>query len=57
MTSLASRPSTHAEGGQTLIGQRVLAAVEAAVRTERVGELELHGFARPVVVYEVLRQQ
>jgi adenylate cyclase len=57
VTSLASRLSTHAEAGQILIGQRVFAAVEEAVETARVGELDLQGFARPVVAYEVLRQR
>jgi class 3 adenylate cyclase len=57
VTNLASRLSTHAGGGQILIGQRVFAAVEEAVEAARVGELDLHGFARPVVAYEVLRQR
>jgi class 3 adenylate cyclase/putative methionine-R-sulfoxide reductase with GAF domain len=52
-TNLASRLSTHAEPGQTLISQRVFAAVEDAVEAEPVGELELKGFGRPVVAYEV----
>jgi class 3 adenylate cyclase/putative methionine-R-sulfoxide reductase with GAF domain len=52
-TNLASRLSTHAEPGQTLISQRVYAAVEDAVEAEEVGELELKGFGRPVVAYEV----
>jgi class 3 adenylate cyclase/putative methionine-R-sulfoxide reductase with GAF domain len=55
VTNLASRLSTHADGGQILVGQRVFAAVEGAVETRPVGELDLHGFARPVVAYEVLR--
>jgi adenylate cyclase len=57
VTNLASRLSTHAGGGQTLIGQRAFAAVEEAVETAHVGELDLHGFARPIVAYEVLRQR
>jgi class 3 adenylate cyclase/putative methionine-R-sulfoxide reductase with GAF domain len=56
VTNLASRLSTQAGGGQILIGQRVFAAVEEVVETMRVGELDLQGFARPVVAYEVLRQ-
>jgi GAF domain-containing protein len=57
-TSLASRLSTQAEPGQTLISQRVFAAVEEQVEAEPVGDLELKGFARPVGAYEVraLRQ-
>ena len=52
-TSLASRLSDQAKPGQTLISTRVYAAVEDKVLAERVGELELKGFGRPVVVYEV----
>jgi class 3 adenylate cyclase/putative methionine-R-sulfoxide reductase with GAF domain len=54
-TNLASRLSTHASPGQTLIGQRVFAATEGAVETTPVGSLELKGFGRPVVAYEVRR--
>jgi adenylate cyclase len=54
VTNLASRLSTHAEPGQTLIAQRVFAAVEEQVEAEPVGELELKGFGRPVVAYEVV---
>ncbi len=53
VTNLASRLSTHAQAGQTLISQRVLAVVEDAVDTQPVGELELKGFVRPVAAYEV----
>jgi class 3 adenylate cyclase/putative methionine-R-sulfoxide reductase with GAF domain len=54
-TNLASRLSIHASAGQTLIGQRVFAATEEAVETTPVGSLELKGFGRPVVAYEVRR--
>ena len=59
VTNLASRLSTHAAGGQTLIGQRVHAAVEELVDAAPAGELELKGFGRPVTAYEVrgLREQ
>jgi class 3 adenylate cyclase len=53
VVNLASRLSTQAEPGQILIAQRVYAAVEHAVGAEPVGELELRGFGRPVVAYEV----
>src|SRR5262249_25275173 len=53
VTNLASRLSTRAEAGQTLISQRILAAVEDAVDAEPVGELELKGFGRPVAAYAV----
>jgi class 3 adenylate cyclase len=53
VTNLASRLSTRATGGQTLIGQRVFAAVEEAVDSAPVGELELKGFGRAIPAYEV----
>jgi class 3 adenylate cyclase len=53
VTNLASRLSTHAEPGQTLISQRVFAAVEETVDAQPVGELELKGFGRPVAAYAV----
>jgi class 3 adenylate cyclase len=52
VTNLASRLSTRAEAGQTLISQRVFAAVEGAVDAQPVGEIELKGFGRPVAAYE-----
>jgi class 3 adenylate cyclase/putative methionine-R-sulfoxide reductase with GAF domain len=56
VANLASRLSSKANGGQILIGPRVFAAVEEAAETACVGELDLQGFVRPVVAYEVLRQ-
>jgi class 3 adenylate cyclase/putative methionine-R-sulfoxide reductase with GAF domain len=53
--NLASRLCTHASPGQTLIGQRVFAATEETVETRPVGSLDLKGFGRPVVAYEVRR--
>jgi class 3 adenylate cyclase len=53
VTNLASRLSTHASAGQTLIGQRVFGAVEEAVDASPVGELELRGFGRAITAYEV----
>jgi class 3 adenylate cyclase/putative methionine-R-sulfoxide reductase with GAF domain len=53
VTNLASRLSTKAEPGQTLISQRLHAAVEDAVDALPVGEVELKGFARPVAAYAV----
>jgi len=52
-TSLASRLSTEAKTGQTLISQRVHAAVEEEILAEPVGELTLKGFGRPVLAHEV----
>jgi len=53
VTNLASRLSTVAEAGQTLIGQRVFGAVEGAVDAVPVGDLDLKGFGRPIAAYEV----
>jgi class 3 adenylate cyclase len=56
-TNLAARLCAHASDGQTLIGQRVFAATEEAVDTKPVGSLELKGFGRPMVAYEVRRMR
>jgi class 3 adenylate cyclase len=53
VTNLASRLSTNAGAGQILVGPRVFSAVEDAVETAPMGELELKGFARPQTAYEV----
>ena len=53
VTNLASRLSSAAEPGQTLISQRVYAAVEESVDAHQVGELELKGFGRPMPAFEV----
>jgi adenylate cyclase len=50
---LASRLSTAAEPGQVLISQRLHAAVEDAVIAEPLGALQLKGFSRPIVAYNV----
>lgn len=55
VANLASRLSTHAAGGQILIGPHVFAAVAEAVETAPLGELELKGFGRPITAHEVLR--
>jgi class 3 adenylate cyclase len=53
VTNLASRLSSHAQVGQTLVGQRVYGAVEEAIDAAGIGELELKGFGRPISAYEV----
>jgi class 3 adenylate cyclase len=53
VTNLASRLSTRAAPGQIFISQRVYAAVEGSIEAKPAGELELRGFGRPVVAYEV----
>ena len=53
VTNLAARLCGEAAGGQILISQRVLAAVDDHADAQPVGELELKGFGRPVSAYEV----
>jgi class 3 adenylate cyclase len=53
VVNLASRLSTHATGGQILVGPRVHAAIEHGVKTVPVGEVQLKGFGRPIQLYEV----
>jgi len=53
VTNLASRLSTRAGPGETLISQRVYAAADEVIDAEPVGELALKGFARPVVAFAV----
>ena len=53
VTSLASRLSTSAAGGQILVGQRVFAAADDSLEASPVGELELKGFGRTIPAYEI----
>ena len=53
VTSLASRLSTRARGGQVLIGPRVFAATDEEIDATAVGDLDLKGFARAIPAYEV----
>ena len=55
VTNLASRLSTHAAMGQTLVNQRVLAEIEDVVDASPVGEIELKGFRDAMVVHEIRR--
>jgi adenylate cyclase len=50
---LASRLSDAAAPGEILLSQRLNAAVEDAVSTEAVAELNLKGFSRPVQTFRV----
>ena len=54
VTNLASRLCDAAKAGQILVSPRVHAAVEALVVSNEVGELQLKGFSRPVIAYEIL---
>jgi adenylate cyclase len=55
VTNLASRLCGEAKPGQILIPQRLLGSVEDLVDAESVGELQLKGFHRPVIAYNILR--
>jgi adenylate cyclase len=54
VTNLAARLCDEADGGQILVSQRVLSAVEVLVEAEMVGELSLKGFSRPIPVYNII---
>jgi class 3 adenylate cyclase/HAMP domain-containing protein len=51
--NLAARLCAEARGGQTLVSERVLKAVEGFVESEPAGELALKGFSRPVLVWNI----
>ena len=53
VTNMASRLCGEAKPGQILVSQRFLSAVEDLVEAESVGRLELKGFHRPVVAYNI----
>ena len=53
VTNLAFRLCAEASPGQTLISQRIYAAVTDLVEAKEVGPLQLKGFHRPVVAYEI----
>ena len=55
VVNLASRLCDEARAGQVLISQPAYGEVEDAVAAERIPELTLKGFARPVPAYNVLR--
>jgi class 3 adenylate cyclase len=54
VTNLAQRLSAEAKPGQILVSQRVSAATEGAVDSERLDELTLKGYSRPVTAYSVI---
>jgi class 3 adenylate cyclase len=53
VTNLAFRLCTEAAPGQILVSQRIYAAVTDLVEAKEVGPLQLKGFHRPVVAYEI----
>ena len=55
VTNLAARLCGEAKGGQILVAQRVVAAVENMIDVEDIGGLALKGLQRPVQTYNVLK--
>ncbi len=55
VTNLAARLCGEAKGGQILVAQRVVAAVEDMIEVEDIGGLVLKGLQRPVQTYNVLK--
>jgi class 3 adenylate cyclase len=54
VTNLAFRLCAEASPGQILISQRIYAAVADLVDAKDVGPLQLKGFHRPIVAYEIV---
>ena len=48
VTNLAARLCQHAKAGEIIVSQRAYAEVSDTFATEDMGELTLHGFARPM---------
>jgi adenylate cyclase len=55
VTNLAARLCGVATGGQILVSQRLLGAVEALAEAELIGEFSFKGFSRTVPTFNVLR--
>ncbi len=55
VTNLAARLSAEAKGGQILVTQRVHALVDDLIEAEPVGDVQLKGFVKSVVAYNVVR--
>jgi class 3 adenylate cyclase len=54
VTNLAARLCDAAEGGKMLVSQRVHAGVEHLVLSTELRDLQLKGFSRPTIAYEIL---
>jgi adenylate cyclase len=54
VTNLSARLCGEARGGETLLSQRVIAALDGALQVEPVAELVLKGFQRPVAAFRLL---
>jgi class 3 adenylate cyclase len=53
VTNLAARLCQHAKAGEIIVSQRVFAEVSETFSTEDLGELSLHGFARPMRAFRL----
>ena len=54
VTNLAARLCQGAKAGEIIVSQRVYAEVSETYATEDLGDLTLHGFARPMRAYRLL---
>jgi class 3 adenylate cyclase len=52
--NLSARVCDIAEGGQILVTNRVLAAIEDRVDARALGDIDFKGIARPVPTFEVV---
>jgi adenylate cyclase len=53
--NLAARLCAEAKDGQILVSSRIAGAVEAVVKLEDLGNLELKGLRRPVAAFNVVQ--
>jgi class 3 adenylate cyclase len=53
IVNLAARLCAEARDGQILVSQRVQAAIESILKTERLPDLDLKGLPRPVPVFNI----
>ena len=54
VTNLSARLSSLAKAGQILVSQRVMAGAEEVAVGRSLGPLELRGFSKPLVAYEIV---
>jgi GAF domain-containing protein len=54
VTNLSARLSAYATAGQILVSQRVMVGAEDVALGREVGPLELRGFSKPLVAYEIV---
>jgi class 3 adenylate cyclase len=54
VTNLSARLSSHAMAGQILVSQRVMVGAEEVAVARPLGPLELRGFSKPLVAYEIV---